>query len=212
MKPACMMFFCALLLTGCEGDGDAAQARSGKGGPAIARDAVWQGNISRCDPQADASPETCLIEQIKVSGGTPAAQTAARYLVANYEPGYVSGWQQKGRVGIANITWPFRANTHSGTLLIPSSGKSIDVDRPPVDLAGNAVWKTFLSVHPDSMLFPPAKMLEAQPTVKGQRLVFTLPIKHCRACDTRALLSIGYNFDADGRATGSEILSINVAR
>lgn len=210
MKTPSIMFFCALLLTGCEGDGDAALARAAKGGPAIARDAVWQGNISGCDQQNEIPPATCLVDIVKLSGGTPSAQTAVRYLAATYEPGYVSGWQQQGPVGIASITWPFRANTHSGKLLIPSSGRSIDVDRPPVDVAGNPVWKTFLSVHPDSLLFPPAEMLQAQKTGKGQRLVFAMPIKRCHACETQAFLSIGYDFDADGRAAGSEILSINM--
>lgn len=207
-----IIFIGALLLTGCEGDGDGAQARATKDGPVITRDAVWQGNIGGCFQPAGISRETCLIDRIKSSGGTPAAQAAVRYLEAKYEPGYVSGWQQKGLVGIASITWPFRANTNSGTLLIPSSGEAIDVDRNPAGLADNAVWQTFLSAYPDSMPFPPAKLQAARTTVKGLRLIYDLPIKRCHACETEGYLSVAYNFDVNGRAAGSDILSINVSR
>lgn len=211
MKSICVIFSCALLLTSCEGDGDAAQSRATKEGPVMTRDAVWQGDISRCFQPGDLSREACLIGQIKASGGAPAAQAAVRYLEAKFEPGYVSGWQQQGLTGIASVVWPFRANNNAGTLLIPTSGEAIDVDRSPDGLAQNAVWQTFTSAYPDSMPFPPAKVLDAQSTEKGQRLVFATPIKHCHACETQGYLSVAYSFDINGRATGSEILSINVS-
>lgn len=212
MKSVWILFLSVLLLSGCEGDGDAAQARTKKEGPVLVPEAVWQGNIGRCFLPERASRENCLIDRIKMSGGTPAAQAAVHYLGAKYESGYVSGWQQKGPVGIATITWPFRANDNTGTLLIPSSGDAIDVDNIPNGLADNAVWQTFLSAHPDSMPFPPAEMQKAQSTAKGVRLVFAQPIKNCHACETQGYLRVAYNFDANGRAMGSEILSVSVTR
>lgn len=172
---------------------------------------VWNGSLDVCRNDAQTTPvDQCMVEAIKSSGAAPQAVAAARWLVAAGNPGYVSAWRQDGNVGIATVTYPFRANTNQGTLLIPAGGEPIDVDANPLKgMEEDARLKQFAKAHPDSAAFAPATLGKAEVTdAGGQRLIFTTPMKSCHACAVDGMVEIAYDFDAQGAAKGSSLLSV----
>lgn len=208
----------ALLLSACGRDGrdvpksDPAANTSAPAptDSAFTTQSVWNGSLDACRNDAQTAPvDQCMVEAIRSSGAAPQAIAAARWLVASGNPGYVSAWRQDGNVGIATITYPFRANTNEGTFLIPVGGEPIDVDANPIKgMEGDERLKQFAKAHPDSMPFAPATPGKAETNSDGQRLIFATPMKSCHACAVDGMLEIAYDFDSHGAARGSSLLSI----
>jgi hypothetical protein len=91
-------------------------------------DAVWNGEgLDGCRRnETQAALRQCVSDRMRAAGVSAAGIAfAAR---GGVDLGYVSGWRQAGPVGIAAVTYPFRANTNAGTALIPSEGDPILVD------------------------------------------------------------------------------------
>ena len=98
-------------------------------GPIDAR-AVWQErSLSACrSEQSHSAPDVCLLRTMQRSGARPQALAAARMLVKANKAGFISAWRPLGKAALATVTYPFRANTNEGSLLIGSDGAAIDVD------------------------------------------------------------------------------------
>ena len=79
-------------------------------------------------------------------------------LIKANKPGFISAWRPLGKAALATVTYPFRANTNEGTLLIGSDGAAIDVDEGSVREEDRATpaWRAFAAAHPDAMPFAPA--------------------------------------------------------
>ena len=93
---------------------------------ALGPEAVWSGaGLDMCRGKADAHvADDCLLDQMRRSGASAGSIAFTKRLIAADSPGYVAGWRQAGPVGIATVTYPFRANTNSGTMLVPASARS----------------------------------------------------------------------------------------
>lgn len=200
----------AVMLTGCNkqaSDTEQANANAPAGSAMITANAVWKGNLDACSGgQQDWN--TCLITQIEKSGSADAV-AAAKYLVGKNDPGYISGYSQAGNVGVAEVTYPSRANTNMGTLLIPTQGEPVDVDAfTQEDLTRFDVWKSFVQQHADASPWAPGKLVETSRKDSGQQFVYTFPIQTCHACDSIATLRTAFNFDGQGRFLSSDVLDI----
>lgn len=119
----------AIVLSGCskpasETDGSATALQNTS---VFSAKAVWNGSLEGCT-QEDQTWDTCLINTLSKTGSNEAV-AAARYLIDQDNPGYISGYTQSGNVGVAEATYPARANTNTGTLLVPSQGDPVDVDQ-----------------------------------------------------------------------------------
>lgn len=181
-------------------------------GPIDAR-AVWQErSLSACrSEQSPTAPDVCLLRTMQRTGAPPQAIAAARMLVNANMPGYISAWRPLGKVALATVTYPFRANTNESTLLIGSDGAAIDVDEHSVGEEDRATpaWQAFTAAHPDSVPFAPADFVGSTATADGgQSVLFSTPLKSCHACAGDGALLIAYTIDQAGIVRERTLLTI----
>ena len=181
-------------------------------GPIDAR-AVWQErSLSACrSEQSHSAPDVCLLRTMQRSGARPQALAAARMLVKANKGGFISAWRPLGKAALATVTYPFRANTNEGSLLIGSDGAAIDVDEDTVreEDRTTPAWRAFAAAHPDAVPFAPADFVGSTATDDGgQRLLFSTPLKSCHACADDGALLVAYTVDKTGIVRERELLSI----
>lgn len=197
----------SIIIAGCDADDVKKSDYSVEDSPSafINEKAVWTGDLDTCFE--GNSQDKCLIDEIKKSG-SPQALKSAQYLAKNGESGYVSKFIKEGSVGIADIVYPFRANTNSGSLLIPAVGKPIDIDGNYSEINTNPGWLAFAKQHPDSGFWPPATLRKKELTGNEINLTFSYPIKKCHACDESGSLYVSYHFTNEGKYINYEIVEI----
>lgn len=181
-------------------------------GPVDAR-AVWQErSLSACRSEASSTaPDVCLLRTMQRSGARPQAIAAARMLVKADKAGFISAWRPLGKAALATVTYPFRANTNEGTLLIGSDGAAIDVDEGSVREEDRATpaWRIFAAAHPDAMPFAPADFVGSTATPDGgQSLLFSTSMKTCHACADDGALLVAYTVDKAGIVRERQLLAI----
>ena len=181
-------------------------------GPVDAR-AVWQErSLSACrSEQSPTAPDVCMLRTMQRAGARPQAIAAARMLVRANMAGYISAWRPLGKVALATVTYPFRANTNEGTLLIGSDGAAIDVDEHSVREEDRATpaWQAFTAAHPDAMPFAPAEFVGSTATADGgQSVLFSTPLITCHACADDGALLVAYTIDKAGIVLERKLLTI----
>jgi hypothetical protein len=181
-------------------------------GPVDAR-AVWQErSLSACrSEESPTAPDVCLLRTMQRSGARPQAIAAAKMLVKANKAGFISAWRPLGKAALATVTYPFRANTNEGSLLIGSDGAAIDVDEDSVREEDRAtpVWRAFAAAHPDAVPFAPADFIGSTATGDGgQRLLFSTPLKSCHACADDGALLVAYTVDNAGIVRERQLLTI----
>lgn len=173
--------------------------------------AVWSGSTDACRSDTPPGGDGCVVQAMRAAGATPAAIAAAQRLAAQDTPGYVSAWDDQSGVGIATLEFPLRANTNQGTWLVDASGRTIDVDADVLDdsARADAQVKAFLDAHPDAVPFAPAQPAGTAPLPDGGvRLRYTTPLRPCHACADTGTLTLGYDFDAQRRYIGRQVLEV----
>ena len=180
---------------------------------AIDARAVWQErSLSACrSEQSHTAPDVCLLRTMERSGARPQAIAAAKMLVKANKAGFISALRPLGKAALATVTYPFRANTNEGTLLIGSDGAAIDVDEGSVreEDRATAAWRAFVAAHPDAVPFAPADFVGSTATDDGgQRLLFSTPLKSCHACADDGALLVAYTLDKAGVVLERELLTI----
>lgn len=181
-------------------------------GPIDAR-AVWQErSLSTCrSEQSPTAPDVCLLRTMQRSGARPQAIAAANMLVKANKAGFISAWRPLGKAALATVTYPFRANTNEGTLLIGSDGAAIDVDEGSVREEDRATpaWRAFAAAHPDAMPFAPADFIGSTATADGgQSVLFSTPLQACHACEKDGALLVAYTLDKAGIVLERKLLTI----
>lgn len=195
----------ALLLGGC--DNNSATATPDKtSAPPLSEKAVVKPDLNRCASRENKAQ--CLLEQVK-QNGSPEALRAMQFLKNEGEIGYVSAYRQSGTVGVAEVTYPFRANTNTDTWLVPRQGKPIDTETLPDAILQHPRWMAFTRKHKGAEPWPPCTLTEARATDDGQQFLCRFPVRTCHACQTLATLTIGYPFDDEGRALAPRIVSLH---
>ncbi|KAB8061404.1 hypothetical protein GCN74_04850 [Janthinobacterium sp. FT14W] len=190
-----------------------AQAAGGRHiGPIDAR-AVWQErSLSACrSGQSPSAPDVCLLRTMQRSGAHPQAIAAARMLVKANKAGFISAWRPLGKAALATVTYPFRANTNEGSLLIGSDGAAIDVDEDAVREEDRATpaWQAFAAAHPDTVPFAPAEFVGSTATSDGgQSVLFSTPLITCHACAEDGALLVAYTIDKAGIVRERKLLTI----
>ncbi|WP_219115757.1 hypothetical protein [Janthinobacterium sp. UMAB-56] len=204
------LFGCAVLALSTLATTQAAHAR--ETAPIDAR-AVWtERSLSACrSGQSPTAPDVCLLRTMQRYGARPQAIAAARMLVKANKAGFISAWRPLGKAALASVTYPFRANTNEGSLLIGSDGAAIDVDEGSVREEDRATpaWRAFAAAHPDAMPFAPADFVGSTATSDGdQRLLFSTPLKRCHACAEDGALLVAYTVDEAGVVLERKLLTI----
>ena len=178
---------------------------------ALGPDAVWSGaGLDTCRAHTDArAVGDCLVDQMRKGGASAASITFTQKLIAANDPGYVSAWKQAGPVGIATVTYPFRANTNEGTVLVPAAGDPIAVDAYELSAAdkARADYRAAQAQHPDAFPVPPGTVSITKGPNGGVRILVTTQIAVCHACASAGTIVVGYDFDAAGHFLGAGLVA-----
>lgn len=173
--------------------------------------AVWRGSVENCRTQ-QGPVDACLIQTMTDAGADPIAQQAAGMIKAAGDAGYVSAFHREGKIGVATVTYPFRANTNEGVLLVPTRGNPIRVDNPPDALKDNADYQALLKRYPDASPFAPADLARIEPLGDGVRMIYASPLRTCHACETVGVLEVPFDFDANGVSIPQPLLWVRAGQ
>ena len=95
-------------------------------------DAVWQPGMqfmkdvhAACDASTRPSFGDCFVEQMQRAGAPPQAVAFTKLI---HNEGYLRDFRRIGKVGVAYVLYPFRANENQAWLLVNGSPPFVDVD------------------------------------------------------------------------------------
>ncbi len=157
----------------------------------------------------------CFARQMQQAGASPEAVAFTNRL---HNDAYLAKFQDTGRVSIAWIVYPFRANTNTGCLLVNGTPPVADVDDlsslPSAGLKSDPGWKALLAKHPRAMLWPGDRSGMTGVTAEslpggGQRFIADyLALDGCHACARLARIHYAFDFDLTGRLLGAHFLNL----
>jgi hypothetical protein len=130
--------------------------------------------------------------------------------------GYLTSFLDTGKVDVAYVVYPYRANENSLVFLVNGEPALIDVDDlSRIDrnsLASNPTYAGMLKKYPALALFPADRHPGREPRAVnlrsgGQRFVVVYEIHDgCHACKVLGYLRLGWDFDVQGRFVGTEVV------
>ena len=178
---------------------------------------VMQTIRPRCGSAANFSE--CFVAQMQKGGASPEA-IAFTKLTDN--TGYLRDFRDTGRVDVAYVNYPFRANENQGCLLVNGNPRVIDVDDtsdiPKDDLLKNARYAELAQKYPDITIFPGDRNGTDYPAIEklpdgGQRFIVTYRLLNgCHACERVGNVSFAFDFDRAGKLIGRKFHAVEGIR
>lgn len=213
------------VLCSCLGFAAAQDRPAGARRPAtpVGPEALWQpgmGIMQAMREGCDKAPDfgQCFVSMMQKSGASAQAVAFAR-LTGN--TGYMRDFREAGRVDVAYVNYPFRANENQGCLLVNGDPPAIDVDDvsalPQNDLQRDARYAALANKYPNVTIFPGDRAGTSYPEIKslpggGQRFIFGYRLVNgCRACERVGAISFAFDFDRAGKFLGPKIVSVSEA-
>lgn len=183
---------------------------------AVGPESVWAPNarvrarlLDACVAQAVPDVRVCLLRFMAEAGAAPAALEFSRSLD---EEGWMTALSSAGKVGVAEVLRPFRANANAGVLLVNGDPETVDVSSREAlaPLEADPRLASIKSAHPDAAIWAsdPGKPALAERPGGGQRFVFSYPVRTCHACADLAEVHAAYDFNGDGRFLGARLLVV----
>lgn len=190
--------------------------------PIVGKDSEWNPTMEtirsiRRQCMAKRAPDfgKCFVDSMSQAGASPQAVAFAR---STENTGYLARFVKMGRVDLAYVHYPFRANENEGWLLVNGDPAMIDVDAlaslPKDQLETNKTYLRIKEKFPKIMLFGGDRNLNQPPKMivqsgKGQRFVVEYRLLNgCRACERVGRAQFTFDFDADGKFLGSTLLEV----
>ncbi len=196
-------------------------AQSQRTASKIGSSAVWQlppqfmtAAHAACDPSS-ADHGECMIGQMAKAGAPPDAIQFARelYKESRGQFGVMTGFQDEGPVAFAWVTYPLRANTNSGFLILNGRPRILDVeDLRLLDvktMKANGQFQDLKAQFPNVDVWPgdrDGKMWPNSQVSPDGNIQFTVsyPLRNgCHACSRAGDAIFNWNFDAKGKFLGT---------
>jgi hypothetical protein len=190
--------------------------------PVIGKDSEWNPTIEtirmlrrQCEEKRSPDFGKCFVDSMSQAGAPPQAVVFAR---STDNTGYLAHFVKMGRVDLAYVHYPFRANENQGWLLVNGDPAMIDVDDlarlPKNQLETNQAYLRIKEKFPNVMLFGGARSLKQPPKMivqsgKGQRFAVEYRLLNgCHACERVGRAWFAFDFDTDGRLLGTTLLEV----
>ena len=178
---------------------------------------VMQTITQRCGAAADFG--ACFVAQMQKAGASP---QAVRFTKLTENTGYLRDFREAGRVDVAYVEYPFRANENQGCLLVNGEPASIDVDDlsalPQADLAKDPRYAKLAQKYPNITIFPGDRNGTDYPAIEklpdgGQRFIVTYRLLNgCHACERVGEASFAFDFERTGKFLGRKFLAVEQTR
>lgn len=199
-----------------------AQAPESKSVPAVTAQAVWQPDAKTLQQARAACASTaypdlgnCFVKEMQKAG---ASAQAIAFMHEMHNDAYLAKFQNTGRVSVAWIIYPYRANSNTSCLLVNGTPRSVDVDDlsrlPLSQLKSDAGWSALVAQHPKAMLWAADRsgmtgVTEESSGGGGQRfLVDYIVLNGCHACARLAQARYAFDFDNTGRLLGVRFVDL----
>jgi len=170
---------------------------------------------ARCDALVFPQLGKCLASLMKESGASPEA-VAFTGCLGN--EAWLRAFREKGRVDIAYLTYPFRANENQGILLVNGDPSPIDVDNlalsTQAELKQDLTYGDLAKKYPDISLWPGDRYGTETPVAetleKGQLRIFVgyLLRNGCHACEKVGSAVFAFDFDSGGKFLGNRLMMV----
>ncbi|EFL51992.1 conserved hypothetical protein [Solidesulfovibrio fructosivorans JJ]] len=172
-------------------------------------EAAWTDCLQKAQDATD-----CLARIMRQTGATPEALAVNKMLDGE---GYMETFQEMGRVDVAVMVFPLRANTNAVTYLVNGSPTLVSSEIEPADLplAADPTYAALQKAHPELMFWPTGEGPSAvdTPPGGGQGFVFTYPLLNgCHACAVLGQALLSLDFGPDGTYHGPRLLRVEAAR
>jgi hypothetical protein len=198
-------------------------AQSGK----ITQSSVWQMSPqfvtsahAACDKSSGGKFADCFMDQMSKNGaGADAVSfTHELYKQDHGDVGIMTGFQAVGPIDIAWITYPLRANTNNGLLLVNGQPRIIDMeDLKLLDqkaMQQSSDFQNLKAQFPKVDLWPGDRDGKTWPNSQpgpngGLQFVASYPMLNgCHACARAGFAMFNWNFDAQGKFTGTTFIGM----
>lgn len=195
------------------------------GGAKIGASAVWQvppqfltSAHAACDNSTDHGE--CMIAQMAKAGAPAAAVSFTRQLYKQNggDFGIMTGFQAQNPVAFAWITYPLRANTNYGLLLV--NGRPAIVNVEDLKLLDRKTMEQSSQFQDLKVRFPKVDLWPGDRDGKiwpnsqagpsgGIQFVVGYPLLNgCHACERGGFAIFTWNFDADGKFLGTSFMGM----
>ncbi|MGB6633082.1 MAG: hypothetical protein WBE52_17725, partial [Terriglobales bacterium] len=190
--------------------------------------AVWQAPpqfLSTGHAACDSASHVvdCLIDKMSQAGAPAAAVSFTRelYKQSHGDFGIMTGFQDEGPVAFAWITYPLRANTNYGLLLVNGEPPIVNVENLKLldtkTMKKSAQFQDLKNQFPKVDVWPGDRDGKTWPNSQpgpngGTQFVVGYPlINGCHACARAGLAIFTWNFDAKSKFLGTSFQGMTPA-
>ncbi|UBF24740.1 hypothetical protein K9N68_24170 [Kovacikia minuta CCNUW1] len=208
------------IATGVFGFGLKAEAESLR--QPIGPQAIWQPGMSEmreirttCAPLDGKQFGACFANGMQKFGASP---EAVAFTHKTNNDGYMRDFRPVGRVSIAYIYFPFRANENQGGYLVNGTPDLIDIDNQSLlskgELTQNPVYLSLRRKYPEIMMFTGDRAgtdyLKAETLPQGgQRFIVPYSLRNqCHACALVGTANFAFNFNNSGKFLGTQLINV----
>jgi predicted secreted protein len=195
-----------------------------KNAPVVTADAVWNTDKQtvlaakqRCADAGGRELEECFADAMLDFGASPEAVAFTRWFGGG---AFVRRFRETGRIDVARILYPFRANETHGILLVNGEPPVVDVDDIALlpkeameqDRTYAAIRKGYprVTLWPGDRSFGQALLVEALPG-GGQGFVVPYALRNfCHACEVLGSVFFSFDFDKGGKLAGIRFLRVEL--
>jgi hypothetical protein len=190
--------------------------------PVIGEDSEWNPSTEtirkihqECSEKSAPDFGRCFVDFMGQAGATPQATVFAR---STGNTGYLAHFIKQGRVNLAYVHYPFRANENEGWFLVNGDPAMIDVDSlrdlPNRQLEENPAYLRIKEKFPRVMLFGGNRTIASPPEMieqatGGQRFIVEYRLLNgCHACERVGSVKFAFDFAPDGKYLGPSLLEV----
>lgn len=168
-----------------------------------------------CDFLKGRAFPQCFLKLMKKNGATP---EAIRFTMSTDTTGYVRHFVDSGKVDIAYVFYPARANENFGITLVNGKPPMIDVDDfryvDLTELKKDSIYMGIVDSFPDAAVWPGDRYHLSEPQYEslpsgGQRFIVQYLLKNaCHACKNIGIVDFAFDFDSSGTFEGARLLRV----
>ena len=227
MRKLCGNAVAAFLFVGVSFSAAASSAADSAKSAKIQASSVWQvpeqfitNAHATCDKTSGSGIAECFIDQMARAGASADAVSFAREFIRQNHGdfGIMTGFQPVGPVDIAWITYPLRANTNHGLLLVNGQPRLVNVedlkllDRKAMEQSPQ--FRDLKYRFPQVDLWPGDRDGTAWPNSQkgpngGIQFVTDYPLLNgCHACARAGAALFTWNFNAQGKFLGTTFIGM----
>jgi uncharacterized protein YcfJ len=126
--------------------------------------------------------------------------------------GYLSEFEQNGKVDTGTITYPCQANDNDASVLLNGDPPVIEPwgEGKKVEFNNDATFADITRRFPNVGLsdIPPSGPSVSSSPYGGQEFVFSFALDTCHACDKVGFVDVALDFDAQGHYVGPRLLRV----